>query len=377
MDTSKEFPQSPDIAYLNHAAVAPIPLRAQKAVQELTTALVSSGARQYPDWLKREARLRQHLAQLLNVSTEEIALVKNTSEALSMVAFGIQWQPGDRIVIPASEFPSNRMVWEEAARRFGLALEMVNIHEGDATEALLRALSKPTRLLSLSTAQYADGLMPDLSRISAACQATGTLLCLDAIQTLGAVRLDLQAIKADFVMADGHKWLLGPEGLGLMFVRKRHLDHLILNELGWHSVEDAGNYDRTDWRLASSARRFECGTPNMLGIFGLEASVSLLLETGLDQIEQAIFSKTSHLWDALSRLDGIRLTRSRPKPGESGIVQFRLASGDAVAMHKALVADGIICACRGGGIRLSPHFYTPDALLDRAVSKVGTLLGAH
>jgi selenocysteine lyase/cysteine desulfurase len=142
-------------------------------------------------------------------------------------------------------------------------------------------------------------------------------------------------------------------------------------------VEDAGNYDRTDWRLASSARRFECGTPNMLGIFGLEASVSLLLETGLDQIEQDIFSKTSHLWDALSRLDGIQLTRSRPELGESGIVQFKLASGDAVAMHKALMEDGIICACRGGGIRLSPHFYTPEALLDRAISKVRTLLGAH
>src|SRR5690606_33639764 len=278
-----EFPHEPGLIYLNHAGVAPLPRRAAEAVRAFAAEAATRGARNYPRWLAVEASLRQRLARLLGTpSSDDIALVKNTSEGLSMVAYGLDWQPGDAVIINNHEFPSNRIVWESLAQRFGVDVRDVDLDAAPTPEdALIDALDARARLLAVSSVQFGSGLRMDLVRLAQACRSNGTLLCVDAIQSLGALRLDVASLQADFVIADGHKWMLGPEGLGVFYSRPEARERLKLTQYGWHMVEQAGDFDRRAWEVASSARRFECGSPNMLGIHALEASLALLEEVGL------------------------------------------------------------------------------------------------
>src|SRR5690606_14744291 len=252
-----EFPQFDTLRYLNHAAVAPWPRRAAQAVSAFAEQNMTIGARDYPQWLKVEQRLRERLARLLNApGSADVALLKNTSEALSFVAFGLDWRPGDRIVISDEEFPSNRIVWE-ALRPRGVEVVEVSLAGDDPEAALLAACDARTRLLAVSTVQYASGRRLDLPRLGDGCRAAGVLLCLDAIQQLGALPFDVQASGCAFAMADGHKWMLGPEGLGVFYCRADLREQLELHEYGWHMVEHLGDYDRRDWQPAPDARRFE------------------------------------------------------------------------------------------------------------------------
>ncbi|TPW13737.1 MAG: hypothetical protein FD130_1522, partial [Halothiobacillaceae bacterium] len=239
-----EFPQEPGLCYLNHAAVAPWPKRTMQAVTQFAIENMTLGATHYPRWLTKEAQLREQLRELINAPTrDDIALLKNTSEALSVVAYGLPWQAGDNIVISDQEFPSNRIVWESLANR-GVELRSVAL-ESAATpeEALLQAIDSRTRLLSISSIQYATGVRLHLERLGDYCHTHQVLFCVDAIQSLGALPLDVQAIHADFVMADGHKWLLGPEGVALFYCSSRAREWLTLQQFGWHMVENLGDYD--------------------------------------------------------------------------------------------------------------------------------------
>ena len=272
-----EFPQDPAICYLNHAAVAPWPKRAAEAVKAFACENLHQGARDYPRWVQLEHRLRGQLQTLLNAPGKgDIALVKNTSEALSFVAMGLDWTEGDEVLISDAEFPSNRIPWEALAPR-GVRLRQVSLNGADPEGALIAAMGPATRLLSISSVQYASGLRMDLARLGRACRERGILFCVDAIQSLGAIELDVQAIHCDFAMADGHKWLLGPEGLGVFYCRREVRDRLHLTQFGWHMVEALGDYDRADWMPASTARRFEPGSPNTLAQHALSASLELLL----------------------------------------------------------------------------------------------------
>src|SRR5690606_20940432 len=210
-------------------------------------------------------------------------------EGLSMAAYGLDWPPGDAVIISDHGFPSNRIVWESRARRFGVEVRDVDLDAAPPPEdALIDALDARARLLAVSSVQFGSGLRMDLVRLAQACRSNGTLLCVDAIQSLGAMRLDAASLEADFVIADGHKWMLGPEGLGVFYSRPEARDRLQLSQYGWRMVEGAGDFDRGEWQVAGSARRFECGSPNMLGIFALEASLSLLEEVGLAAVEARV-----------------------------------------------------------------------------------------
>ncbi len=244
-----EFPLEPGIRYLNHAAVAPWPKRTAEAVQRFAFENMTRGAARYPDWMAVEQNLRERLAWLINAPcSEDIALVKNTSEGLSFVATGIDWHAGDRIIGIADDFPSNRVVWESLADR-GVAFDQVDINaEADPEQALIDRITGDTRLMAVSSVHFATGLRMDLARLSAACRETNVLLCVDAIQSLGAVRFDLDTVPADFVIADGHKWMLAPEGLGLFYVNPAIRDELQLTEFGWAMRAQAGDYAPGDWR---------------------------------------------------------------------------------------------------------------------------------
>jgi selenocysteine lyase/cysteine desulfurase len=368
MDTS-DFVLDESIIYLNHAAVSPWPRRTAEAVKAFATENALFGARHYGVWVDTERELKSQLCRLINAaSVDEIALLKNTSEALSIVAYGLSWMPGDNVVITDQEFPSNRIVWESLAK-FGVETRAAGL-SGDASpeDAILSCIDPHTRLVSLSSVQYATGLRLDLEKIGAVCREHDILFCVDAIQSLGAVSLDVQACQADFVMADGHKWLMGPEGVALFYCRTGIMDRLDLQQYGWHMVEEQGNYNNPAWHLAATARRFECGSPNMTGIHALNASLSLIHETGMPAIEQRVTENSRYLIDYISAHTGdFELVTPPGYQRYAGIVTFRPLHGTSGALHERLQNENIICALRGGGIRFSPHYYTPREQLDRAL----------
>ena len=372
---SSEFPHHPGLRYLNHAAVAPWPKRAADAVAAFTQENILQGARDYPRWLTIEKRLRERLMRLVNAqSTGDIALVKNTSEALSFVAFGLDWRPGDQVVISDQEFPSNRIVWEALKPR-GVEVIQVSL-DGDNPEGnLLAACTSRTRLLSISAVQYASGLRMDLERLGAGCRQRGVLYCIDAIQQLGALPFDVQAYDCAFAMADGHKWMLGPEGLGVFYCRAAEREQLALQEYGWHMLENAGNYDLAGWQPARSARRFECGSPNMLGAVALDASLGLLEEVGMASVGELVQTRVQQLHDGLGRINGASL-HSPLEPGRrAGILTFSLAGWDNIRLLERLRAEQVVCIQRGAGIRLSPHFYTSEAVIEETLALIGALAG--
>ncbi|PMY70757.1 MULTISPECIES: aminotransferase class V-fold PLP-dependent enzyme [Pseudomonas] len=368
-----EFVQAPGLRYLNHAAVAPWPNRAAEAVARFAKENVLLGARDYPDWMALEQRLRERLMRLLNApSTDDIALVKNTSEALSFVAFGLPWEQGEQIVISDEEFPSNRVVWEALASQ-GVEVLQVSLKGDDPEGALLAACGPRTRLMAISAVQFASGLRLDLQRLGAGCKQQNVLFCIDAIQQLGAQPFDAQAYQCDFAMADGHKWMLGPEGLGVFYCRSELRAQLKLHEFGWHMLEHMGDYSRSEWEPAKSARRFECGSPNMLGAMALEASLSLLEEVGMEHVATLIAERVQWLQDGLNAIPGVRLHTPLNPARRGGIFSFSIDGIDNQAVHEALQQQQVVCIPRGPGIRFSPHFYTEKRVIDETLAIVADI----
>jgi selenocysteine lyase/cysteine desulfurase len=363
-----EFVLADNICHLNHAAIGPWPKRTIEAVKRFSEENGRYGSQHYERWLKTEQSLRENLQTLIHArSSAEIALLKNTSEALSVVAYGIDWQPGDEVVISNQEFPSNRIVWESLASIGVRTIEADIGHTEPPEQAVIAAMTERTRLVSISSVQYSTGLALNLEVIGMACKTAGVAFCIDAIQSIGVKPIDVQACQADFVVADGHKWMLGPEGLALFYCREDWISRLALKQFGWHMVEALGNYDLRSWKAASTARRFECGSPNMLGIHALHASVGLLIETGLQEIYNKVSENISYLIDILS-YNGFLITSETNPESRAGILSFRHPEKDNEILYSHLQSNGVICALRGGSIRFSPHFYTSQEVLDRAVT---------
>lgn len=369
---TNDFILDKTVYYLNHAAVSPWPLRTADAIKNFTNENALFGATFYPKWMKTEQELRDKLCQLINApDSNDIALVKNTSEALSMVAYGIDWHEGDNIVIARQEFPSNRIIWQSLQSK-GITVKLVDLYDhnkpkNSPEDNLLAAIDDHTRLLSVSSVQYADGLRMDLKKLGIFCHESKVLFCVDGIQSIGALKFDVQDIHADFVMADGHKWLMSPEGLGLFYCKAELRPSLKLTQYGWHMTEALFDFDTLDWTEAKSARRFECGSPNMLGIHALNASVSLILERRIELIEQELVYKSKSIAKKLEAIPKISVTSVVSNMRLSGIISFRHETISSEMIHNELMSNNVICAMRHGNVRFSPHYYTDDTVINRAI----------
>lgn len=367
------FQLEKNIIHLNHAAVAPWPLVTRDAVIEFANENAAIGSQNYALWMQTEQQLKQKLKQLINAqSTDEIAILKNTSEGLSLIAQGLSFNAGDNIVIPAEEFPSNKVVWQSLQTQ-GVELRQVSVQDIDEPEqALLDAMDEDTRLLSCSSVQYARGLRLDLNIIGQACEQNATLFCVDAIQSLGAISFDAQACHADFVVADGHKWMCGPEGTALFYCRKEVQELLQLRQYGWHMLKDAFDFSHqhSGLEIAESAQRFESGSPNMMGIAALNASLGLLLDIGIEKIQRKVIENANYLIDQLILRPEITILSPTQQGRYAGIVTFQKQQVDNIRLYEHLQDNNVICAYRGEGIRFSPHFYTEPHLMHKALAIV-------
>ena len=370
----EQFPQDSSICYLNHAAVSPWPLCTQQAVTQFAQQNVHQGATDYLQWMKVELELRQRLAALIHTKDiTEIALAKSTSEALSIIAYGIAWQAGDEIIISDQEFPSNRIIWESLADR-GVKVIEVPIGEKASIETFENAITPSTRLLSISSVQYASGQRIDLVKLGTLCRQNDVMYCVDAIQSLGTLPFDQNEIQADFIVGDGHKWMMAAEGLSLLYVKQKYINTLKLHQFGWHMVKDKGNYDEPSWEPATDATRFESGSPNMLGIHALHASLGLLLSYGISQVHQDLEARVAYLIEQLLTIPGVEILSPIEPELRAGIVTFRPAHDDLKALYQSLMDNKVICAYRGGGIRFSPGFYTPYSQIDKAILRLKEIL---
>ncbi|MCW8931628.1 MAG: aminotransferase class V-fold PLP-dependent enzyme [Gammaproteobacteria bacterium] len=378
-DISSDFSIKEHIYYLNHAAVSPWPVKTATAIKQFADENTQLGATQYLQWIKVEQELRENITQLINApSCDDIALVKNTSEALSFVAYGITWQPGDNIVIAQQEFPSNRIVWQSLQDQ-GVEVKLVDLYQkSDITpeKSLMLATNEKTRLLSVSSVQYADGLKMDLEKLGDFCQKNNVLFCVDAIQSIGALNLDVQAINADFVMADGHKWLMSPEGLGLFYCKASLRDKIKLSQYGWRMIENQFDFDSLTWTEAKTARKFECGSPNMLGIHALNCSIKLILERKIEFIEQQLVKNSRYIVKKLETIPEITIQSDTATPRISGIVSFSHEHISSETLYNELMAHDVICAMRHGNVRFSPHYYTSTEVIDGAIEILNKIIAS-
>jgi selenocysteine lyase/cysteine desulfurase len=356
--------------YFDHAAVAPLPGPTRDAMQQWLAEATEQGDVVWPQWAARVERLRQTAAQLIGAQEREIALVPNTTTGISLIAEGYPWCDGDNVVTLANEFPSNQYPWINLASR-GVEYRRVSVEGGIVDLDRVRAAcDERTRIVSVSWVGYATGWRIDVPQIAELCRRRGCLLFVDAIQGLGVFPMDVRAAGVDFLAADGHKWMLGPEGAGILFVKHEHLNRLRPLGCGWNSVVAGADYSRIELELRDSAARYEGGSCNMAGLIGLGASLDLLAAQGLSStaspLADQVLAVTDHACERLLKL-GASLLAPRTGQHRSGIVTFQLPGHEANDIRRHLAAQGIVVRCRAGGVRISPHAYNTLAEVDRLI----------
>lgn len=365
----QRMPIAPRWAYFDHAAVAPLSQPARAAIEKYAEQAAKQGDTLWPEWDRGVERLRDSAARLIGAGRDEIALVPNTTAGINIVAEGLPWQAGDNVVTLADEFPSNQYPWMNLAAR-GVECRRLETDSGRLDlDKLAEACDARTRLVSLSWVGYAAGYRQDLDAVAEVVHRRGGLLFVDAIQGLGVFPLDVSQTPLDFLAADGHKWMLGPEGAGMMYVRREHLDRLRPLGVGWHSVSQAQDFTHVELNLKPSAERYEGGSQNMVGMIGFGASLDLLLELGVDDIARRLLEVTDSICERLASI-GCRVHSRREEECRSGIVSIEVPDADPVAVRRHCLDRGVVLSCRAGRLRISPHAYTNEEDIARLTEAV-------
>jgi selenocysteine lyase/cysteine desulfurase len=363
------FPDLAPRVYANHAGVSPPSLRVRRAVDDLLAAYARQGALAVNETLAVRARLRSRLARLLGARPEEIALTGGASHGLLAVALSLRWRAGDRLVLFEGEFPANVTPWLRAAELFELRPVFLRARDlaGDAAaglEALERELQRGARLVAVSAVQFQTGARTPLEAISRLCSRHGAELCVDAIQAVGCVPFDVRALGVDYAAGGGHKWLMGLEGAGYLYVRQERLGALRPALASWLSHQDPVSFLtegregllRYDRPLRSGADVFEGSSSASASFAALDAAVETLLELGVPAIHEHVCAWCDRLEPEL-RARGYEVLRAREPDRRSGILAARPPAGlDARRVRDALSAAGVAVAIPDGLVRFAPHW---------------------
>ena len=364
-----EFPALEGQIYLNHASVSPASTRVREAIVAWIDDLVGHGVLHEQEWEKRATAARMSCATLIGAAADEIAFVRNTSHGLGLVAEGLDWKDGDEVAVCTEiEYPSNVYPWRHLASRGVAVREIAPVRGGVTPAAVAAALTNRTRLVAVSSVQYASGHRTDLEAIGRVCRERGALLCVDGIQSVGAFPLDVKKAGIHFLSADSHKWMLGVNGSGFLYVDREAGRRLRPVLVGWHSTTGAWDFDKARFELRDDAQRFEEGSPSYLSVWALGEAVDLLAEVGIDRIALRITTLLAQLDEGLAAL-GCDVSPAAAE--RAGILTFvPPAPATAVSVAAALAANRVSVTVRRGRIRVSPHFYTTDAELQKVVSLV-------
>jgi len=374
-DIRKLFPVTETYAYFDHASMAPMSVKVTDAMHGFVLVVQKSGPLSFPSWMKRVYEIRTAAARLINAQWSQIAFVANTSEGVSAIANGIAWQPGDNIVSCADEFPANIYPWMNLSKH-GVALRLAPSNNGKVlTEDILDLINTRTRVVAISSVQYATGQRMDLTTIGKFCRERNVLFFVDAIQGLGALKMDVEADFIDALTANSHKFLLGPGGCGFLYISDAALKIVEPSVIGWLSVENPAeafspnltyHLDRP-LHFHSGAMRFEGGSPNFPGIFGLGASLDTILEIGPDEIERHVIELTDHLCEGLSKR-GYNVVSPRGDGEKSAIVCCTHNRHSSEFLREHLISNKVITTDRCGRLRIAPHLYNTHEEIDQLLN---------
>jgi selenocysteine lyase/cysteine desulfurase len=362
------FPITERAIYLNHAAVSPPPLPTIEAVQTQLRDVTENGSLNYTKWIAVKEQARKLAAAMLGARPDQIAFMRNTSDALSTVANGLRWRAGDNLVTFRNEFPSNVYPWLRIRNVFGV--EVRSCEERDCRidlNEMIALIDHRTRVVAISQVQYASGFRADLERLGRAARAHDALLVVDVIQAMGVIPTNVNGDLIDVAAAAGHKWLLTPEGIGLLYLSDRARERIEPTLVGWTSVPEPEDYNNFEQGWKDGALAWETGTCPASLLYGLETSLRLLSETGVDRIARHLEYLTDHLCNRLQDMN-YQVVSSRVKSEKSQIVCIRHMAGlSAMALYSHLKARKITTAPRGDRLRLAPHLYNTIEEMDQLV----------
>ena len=364
-----EFPVAKNKIFLGHAGVCPLPRRVAQAMVDCATGGTLGDQEAFV--MHRIADARKAGAKLLNCEPDEVSLVGPTSLALSFVAAGLKFRKGDNVLIYHDDYPSNVYPWMALAAH-GVKVRLMNIrHLGVVRPVdVMGQVDEDTKLVALASNHFIGGYRLEHEAIGAFLRERGILFCLDAIQTLGAFPTTVEHV--DFLAADAHKWLLGPCGAGLFYVKKDLQEKLNPPIYGWHNVRNPNFVAQEKIDFRSGAAKYEAGTHNLVGLVGLLAAMELALEIGAENIAAELLRKRAWLVPAL-QAKGFVVLNAEPKPeNASGITTFFTPGKDLAPLHKKLEEAGVIASLRSDRkgqnyIRLSPHYYNTDVELNSVI----------
>ena len=363
------FELAPGTAYLDHAATGTLSRTALDAAADYLDGragrVPGRSPNNYPADLERLDRARRRAAALVGASPEAVCVVPNTSYGLNLVVQGLDWQPGDRVVVPGCEFPANRLPWRGLAH-LGVAVDEVAHREGTFTVADVEAALRPrTRVVAVSAVQFLSGFRADLAALGALCRDRGVLFVVDAIQGAGVLRYDLAALRPDLFTFGAHKWLGAMQGAGVA-VLSGALRARLRPVRGWlNGPVDWDDFEASTLDLHPDATRFHVGTMPTAAVYALDAALGAQLEVGPEAIEAAARGHAARLADGLA---GLGLERYGPREAASAIVTVR--ASDPEGLHAHLAARGVVASLRSRLVRFAPHAQTPPHAIDQALHAV-------
>ena len=364
-DWRREFPVTETYIYMNHAGVAPLSRRVRDAMVGFIDDATFHGAVHTDDWAETAETCRLAAARLINADATEIAFMKNTTQGILIAANGIDWRAGDNVVTTAVEFPANIYPWWSLKERYGVNTRMVPERDRRiCVEDIASVIDERTRVLTISHVEFASGFRNDIATLGRLCRERDIWFVVDAIQGLGAVEVDVKSCNVDILAADGHKWLLAPEGAAIFYCADEKRDQLINTNIGWASVVNPRDFLNYDLTQKPDATRFEEGSYNSVGLYGLKAAIDLLQDIGIPSIETRILELTAQLIAGLGA-KGYRVITPKRDAERAGIVIFGSERHTPTELYEMLDAENIITAERGSGLRVSPHFYNTASEIDR------------
>ena len=368
-----EFPVTETYIYMNHAGVAPLSRPVRDAMAGFLEDATVNGAVNAKLWEETAETCRGAAAQLINADPTEIAFMKNTTQGILIAANGVDWRAGDNVVTTAVEFPANVYPWWCLKERYGVQTRMVPERAGRIhVEDIASAIDERTRVVTISHVEFASGFRNDIQALGEICREHDVWFVVDAIQSLGAIEVDVQSCNVDILAADGHKWLLAPEGAAIFYCADEKRERLINTNVGWASVVNPRDFLNYDLKQKPDATRFEEGSYNSVGLYGLKAAIELLLDIGISVIKARILELTAHLITGLEA-KGYRVVTPRANSERAGIVIFESDRHTPTEIYESLYAENIITAERGSGVRVSPHFYNTISEIERLLEVLPNL----
>lgn len=363
------FPLTERVVYLNHAAVSPPPVPTIEAVNAQIRDVADNGVLHYRSWMAVKERARKLAAEMLGARADQVAFTRNTSDGLSTIANGLRWQRGENIVTFKGEFPSNVYPWLRLREAYGVEVRFCEERDGRVDlEEMIGLIDHRTRIVAISLVQYASGFRADLERIGRAARSVDALLVVDVIQGMGVLPINVEVELIDAAAGGGHKWLLTPEGVGLLYLSDRALERIQPTLVGWMSVPDPDDYSNFEQGWALGALTWETGTLPTAILHGLEASLSLLTETGINRIAAYLSELTDDLCERLASRN-YKIVSSRREGEKSQIVCVQPKEGwTPMTLYAHLKKRHILAAPRGNRLRISPHFYNTTEDIEALVN---------